>query len=298
MTITEGLTVDDEALDAFLTRPLDKDMRDASRLLQPGEIRYLVDAYYSVQKQRVAQGNQLAALVRSGEPHAIVARIAAEWGRLEKRVALVLDTWGRDLKDPVSDDAKARHAREMAEWSRGHVGIGPIIAAGLAAHIDIERAPTAGAIWAFAGLDPTKTWDKGQKRPWNASLKLLCWKLGESFTKVANREGAFYGQVYAERKRYEVARNDAGTNAETARARLAGPRAPGPTTQAFQALSQGKLPDGQLHLRAQRYAVKLFLSHYHGEAYQRWFHTPPPLPYPVAHQGHAHLIPAPPRAKP
>jgi hypothetical protein len=37
-------------------------------------------------------------------------------------------------------------------------GIGPVIAAGLLANIDITKAPTAGHIWRFAGLDPSSKW--------------------------------------------------------------------------------------------------------------------------------------------
>jgi hypothetical protein len=46
----------------------------------------------------------------------------------------------------------------LAAWAKGQVGIGPVLAAGLAAHIDIGRAPTAGAVWRFAGVDPTQEW--------------------------------------------------------------------------------------------------------------------------------------------
>ena len=55
----------------------------------------------------------------------------------------------------------------------------------------------------------------------------------------------------------------------------------------------GKLPDGRLHLRAQRYAVKLFLAHWHEVAYRNRYDKAPPLPYPIAHLGHAHVIAAP-----
>jgi hypothetical protein len=44
----------------------------------------------------------------------------------------------------------------------------------LLARIDIVKAPTAGHIWRYAGLDPTVRWNKGEKRPWNAGLKVLC----------------------------------------------------------------------------------------------------------------------------
>ena len=55
------------------------------------------------------------------------------------------------------------------------------ISAGLMANIDITKVQTAGQIQAFAGLDPTREWNKGEKRPYNARLKALCWKIGQCF---------------------------------------------------------------------------------------------------------------------
>ena len=108
----------------------------------------------------------------------------------------------------------------VALWPVLH-GTGPrlwalAIAAGFLAHIDIERAPTVGHIWRFAGLDPTQKWEKKTKRPWNADLKTLCWKLGESFVKVKGNENDIYGKVYEARKAQEVLRNEAGELADQA----------------------------------------------------------------------------------
>ncbi|KKL21523.1 hypothetical protein LCGC14_2444610, partial [marine sediment metagenome] len=57
---------------------------------------------------------------------------------------------------------------------------------------------------------PTVKWGKGKKRPWNASLKVLCWHAGESFVKCHNREHDVYGKLYVERKARELARNAEG----------------------------------------------------------------------------------------
>ena len=95
-----------------------------------------------------------------------------------------------------------------------------MIAAGLEAHIDITRAPTVGHIWRYAGLDPTCEWRKGEKRPWNASLKTLCWKIGESFVKVSGKEKSLYGRLWKERKELEEKRNAAGEFADQAAERV------------------------------------------------------------------------------
>ena len=53
--------------------------------------------------------------------------------------------------------------------------------------------------------------------------------------------------------------------------------------------SQVELPPAQLHRRAVRWAVKLFLAHYHEVSYLASYGAPPPLPY-IIERGHAHKI--------
>ena len=63
----------------------------------------------------------------------------------------------------------------------------------------------------------------------------------------------------------------------------------GKDTEAFKHYSAGRLPPARIHLRATRYAVKAFLSALHEIWYFHEYGTLPPLPYPIAHLGHAHL---------
>ena len=125
------------------------------------------------------------------------------------------------------------------------------------------------------------------KRPWNANLKTLCWKIGDAFTKVSGKENAYYGQVYKRRKAYEIERNESGANAEVAARDIV---KFGKSTEAYKHYLKGKLPPGRLQLRAQRYAVKLFLSHYHHVRYELTFKQPPPKPYAIAYLEHAHYL--------
>jgi hypothetical protein len=183
--------------------------------------------------------------------------------------------------------------QEVGRWSKTVVGIGPILAAGLIAHIDIEKAPTVGHIWRFAGLDPTVTWEKGQKRPWNATLKTLCWKIGESFVKVSGHDEDVYGKLYLERKAFEQARNVAGELADQAARKLERFKI-GKDTDAYKAYVQGLLPPAHIHARAKRWAVKLFLSHWHHVAYVARYKEAPPKPFILTVEGgHAHYIPPP-----
>lgn len=254
---------------------LSKDVKDAARTLSTAEARWLVDSYYQLQEDRIRAAHQTRTLDEHGEPNAITTWLFAQRATLEKQIARALDTY--------SD------AQESGRWMRSICGIGPIIAAGLLCHIDIEKAPTAGHIWRFAGLDPTVKWEAKKKRPWNASLKRLCFLIGESFVKVSGRDEDIYGKVYKERKALEEARNANGDFAEQAAQALKEKKF-GEDTDARKHYEAGRLPPARIHLRAKRYAVKLFLAHVHHVMYERYYHEPPPMPYVLTHLGHAHYI--------
>jgi hypothetical protein len=254
---------------------LTKDLANAARTLSAGEARFLVDAYYAMQDNRIRTTAQVRALTESEEPHDVLRWLAAQDESLEGQIRRAL--------------AKYADASKLGEWAQSNKGIGPVITAGLMAHIDITKAPTVGHIWRFAGLDPTSKWDKGQKRPWNASLKVLCWKIGESFVKVSGDEEAYYGRVYRERKVLEISRNEAGLFKDQAADMLTRKKF-GKDTDARKHYEAGHLPPAHIHARAKRYAVKLFLSHFHDVSYRMHYGVSPPLPYPIAHLGHAHYL--------
>jgi hypothetical protein len=130
------------------------------------------------------------------------------------------------------------------------------------------------------------------KRPWNAALKRLCWLLGESFKKVSNREDAFYGKLYKKRKSEEIEKNATGKLKDAALARLAECKGRRISPEQRELWASGKIQDKGLDLRAMRYVVKIFISHYH--AVGRELNGYPPIqPWIIAHGGHVHYIPPP-----
>jgi hypothetical protein len=106
---------------------------------------------------------------------------------------------------------------------------------------------------------------------------------------VSGNEDAVYGKVYTKRKLSEIEKNDALEFSDQAATALTKKRI-GKDTEAYKHYIKGKLPPAHIHARAKRYAVKLFLSHYHETAYIMQFGEKPPLPYPIAILGHAHKI--------
>jgi len=253
---------------------LTKDMKAASSTMTRNEARYLLSLYLTMQNNRKAADQKAAKMEdrASGEPHAVLDWASQNAHGLEKQILGAINAFAE--------------SQPMGKWALAMDGIGPVVAAGLLAHVDMDKCPTVGHIWAFAGLDPSKAWEKGQKRPHNAALKQICYYAGESFVKVTK---SFYRKTYDERKAYEQAKNEAGEYAELA-AKVVKAR---PTHAQIKTYKAGKLPDGHIHSRCKRYAVKLFLAHWHAEAYRQTFGKEAPLPYPIAHMGHAHVIEAP-----
>jgi len=353
---------------ALLTpiQKLSRDLKEASRTLGKAEARFLTDAYYSMQENRIRSAHQVRTLAQlkpvgngsaeegaeesaddeplAPEPHDVLAWLYGQEEHLEGQIRAALDYYSASDVSGV--------------WARSIKGIGPVIAAGLLANIDIEKAPTVGHIWRFAGLDPTAKWlgtakatelvariigenpapgrqrrggditeeqflkiaeaiytaperlrqrlldyDTGKivftrasvvravaKRPWNAGLKRLCFLIGDSFVKVSNRPDDVYGKLYKQRKEWETERNQRGLYRETAEATLAEKRFD-PNTDAYGWYSQGMLPPARIHLRAQRRAVKIFLSHLHEVLYWARYEELPPHPYVLDNiPGHAHLL--------
>lgn len=288
--------------------------------------RWLVDFYYAMQDFRIQEQGQVRSLLQGADEGTFLIgeQLLEGTMNIEKTIRKALDKYS---DGPVP-----------GQWAKSITGIGPCLAAGWLAHIDIEKAPTAGHIYRFAGLDPTNkwlgrakaetlvaeafeacgddvdaalmycaektnrnpdgirkmaTWNPRKqveepltrtrlkaamaKRPWNASLKVLYWKTGDSFVKVKGRESDYYGKVYEARKALEVSRNEAGKFAKLAAETLAERKFNDADVR--KVYESGMLPAGRIELRSRRYAVKLFLAHLHHVMFEDRFGEPPPKPY-------------------
>jgi hypothetical protein len=294
---------------------LSKELLKAGSKLKPSEGRFLVDRYYQLQDDRIKSEGQLRSLYKGEEwPDYIKEAL--------KNPATILE-WMHTINMQLEEEIKKalkKFAENnfMGKWAMEQCGIGPVLSAGLLVHLEIEQAPTAGHLWSYAGFDPTREWKKGEKRPFNAKLKTLCFKIGESFVKVKSRDQDIYGKIYQDRKALEMSRNKQGLFAEQAKEMAKKFKANKSvsydwysgkvTTEAYKEFLKKKeasslakpktvgegegihmLPPGHIHARARRYAVKMLLSDWHEIAYQDHYKKERPLPFPVAHLGHAHV---------
>lgn len=370
------------------------DILEAARTLSSQEARFFVDSFYSMQHFRIQSNNQVDALEKSGEPNRMVSWLGDRFLFLEKSIPRILDAYSQ--------------SHEAGFWSRNITGIGPVLAAGLLAHIDIQKAPMVGNIWSFAGLAPeikwlgveggkklvgkvldevnpeppdgedeepdlyaftaselkeiednlpdTDDWEIGQrqllaisrlthrkfgnllrlgkdndgrvtrssilkllaKRPWNARLKVLCFKISDSFVKLSNHPDCLYGELYRGRKEREIEQNANGVFADQATRTLTEKRIdrktfaflwysgslpsyapeqyyllPPERREGFvraMAVKPGEgvpmLPPAHIQARSQRWAMKIFLAHFHEALYVATYSTLPPKPYVLDRLGH------------
>lgn len=267
-------SIEDFEFDVPLFRKMTSDIRSMSTSLDQRSIREIVAAYYRIQDDRVALAAQARELRKAESPYELCEFLSDNLGYMEN-----------SLKTPLKLFAET-HA--VGRWALSQYGIGPVIAAGLIAHIDITKAPTAGSVWRYAGLDPTSKWEKGQKRPFNAELKTLSWKVGQSFMKFSNREQCFYGKLYQQDKERRTKLNEEGAYAERAKEILTSKN--WSDNDSKKTLQSGKLPKGQIDAQARRFAVKIFLSHFHAVWYEDHYQKPAPRPYTIAHMDHVHEI--------
>jgi hypothetical protein len=313
---------------------LSKDLKAAAQALQESQVRYIVDRYYQLQRDRTRADNQAR---EEQTPNLLLTFSRDHAWKLETTLKLAMKYYAL--------------SRPEGQWLMSLCGVGPVLSAGFLAHLDITKAKTAGAFWRFAGLDPTVAWDskgvvrkfveeqidaangdlqeavrfcantKGRnpdgllliattkpdgsekkltadsltkalsRQPWNARLKTLCWKFGDSMVKQKGRDACFYGHIYAKRKALEVARNVAGENADAAAAILKAKNYSRDTV-AKAAYHEGRLPDGHVDMRARRVTEKLFLSHLFQVMYETTYQQEAPIPYVFKFKDHdfAHCL--------
>lgn len=315
------------SIDVENIEKMSKELINSGKTISRHQARELVHTYYELQDYRMGLKNQARALSESERPNSFVDWLGEQMSSLEKQI-------GKALKKYADNDP-------VCIWAQSIPGIAHTLSAGLSAYIDITKAPTAGHIWIYAGIDPSRKWlgrEKSEKLfteivgkkgkpndsqileigrrmnirpesaferfngktraeiisnmariPWNADLKKLCWKIGESFVKVSNNPNDYYGKIYRLRKEYENKKNEAGEYADQAKQKLEKFNI-GKDTDAYAFYSIGKLPPAHIQSRVKRYAVKIFLSHWHQVAYELHYGEKAPKPFALAILGHAHIL--------
>jgi len=238
------------------------------------DVAFLVKRYYAIQKDRITMGHQIRTAQELGEPYEAFQWLFDHYSFMEAELKKALGRYAED--------------HPVGRWMMSHKGMGPVLAAGMLAYVDIERAVTPGHILSYGNMAGTpRRAVKGSMRDWNADFKCLLWKIGESFVKASGRKQAYYGQWYAKHKRDIAERND-----RKEFAYLAQEAKVGKNTEAYKYYSQGKLPPAHVHAMARRKAIHLFVHHFWEKMYKYHFKKKPKLkPWVVEHQDKVYIEP-------
>lgn len=127
------------------------------------------------------------------------------------------------------------------------------------------------------------------KPPYNIDLKVICWKIGQSFMKVSGNKSSVYGQLYKERKELESAKNQHGAYGDQIANALITKKWD-KKTDTYKSYQEGKLTDSHITARATRMATRVFLTHFFEAMYIYRYHEAPPQIFPIAHMGHEDYI--------
>lgn len=252
------------------------DVLAESYRMTPAEARLATANYYASQDQR----KRLDMQIRHFGEKDIIIQIPA-FLNMSATMYADFETISKKVLENYASSSR------VGRWSMAQVGVGPVITAGLLAHLDITRAPTCGHFWAFAGLDPSRKWERGQKRPYNAELKQLTYHLGECIKRTHNHPDSYYGPLYEAQKEKLVKANENGKNVERAKTFTTH------SADVRKVLAKGMLPPNNIDRQACNWVAKMFLSHLHAVMYWDHYRKPPPRPFEIQFDGHAHEIAVP-----
>jgi hypothetical protein len=178
--------------------PLSSELVFTATKMTAPEVRALVFNYHDAQDKRKAGDMQTRHIGDKTPVENIQPEIGddAETVEGKTQIAFLLQHYIDEQVRLEKDIAKAlgeyAQVSSVGRWMMEQIGIGPVVAAGYLAHIDIEKCPTVGHIWSFSGLNPDQKWEKGQKRPFSADMKQLAHHARECFKRSSNHPDHAY----------------------------------------------------------------------------------------------------------
>jgi hypothetical protein len=235
------------------------------------EAQYLLDMYLFMLKRRVAIASKIS---RCGIESRALGFLLDQIKAREGHARVLLDIYSDN--HPVG--AKMKEVK----------GIGPVIAAGLLAHVNMDRATTYGKILAYGGFNPNMVWNKGELRPFCAEFRSILIHAKRVFQFLSGNPTSYFGMHFKRYKNLIIAQNENGGMKEAAAAKLAKFNYRH-ETKAYQCYIEGKLPPAHITQLAGTKTLKLFIGCLH-KYWSEHLGRSAPLPYAVEHMGHMDVM--------
>lgn len=215
-------------------------------------MRDIVSAYYRMQSERSVLSAHSNKLQESEYNHDVLDRVSDVFVSIEDSLYPLFETFSSQYR--------------VGQWALLHSGITPVFVAGLISNIDISKAYNVSSVYRYCGIDPSLTYVKGSKVPWNTDLKSLVWKIGQSISKSNTDKHSFYVDLYHQNRTSCQQVNLSGGYSQKAKDTLANRNIK--NTAIRQTLESGFLPDVYIDAQARKFAVKIFLAHFHTVWYE------------------------------
>jgi hypothetical protein len=206
------------------------------------EIRFLVEAYYDVQKLRIATFNRIVGYVKENrekfsshsDSESNVEDVSQNKNEVQLEVAkgryaeIAYKIVQGEVSCPEIQHLIWFHnnllstekaiAKKLNDWSKHNPvrreflrrirGIGGVLASGIIAWLSpISRFPNISKLWKYCGLAPGQKRKRGERTSYNPKLKTFMWKIATSFEKQ-KPEKSYYRRLYEQKKEYLYNRPD------------------------------------------------------------------------------------------
>lgn len=122
---------------------ISKTIKDSMATITGSQLKYLVDSYYQTQEYRKSLDNQIRSINQEVDGEGATP-LALQW--LAKNV--------RNQENQIMKMLDAyTDSSPVTRWAKDVIGIGPVIAAGLAANLDISKVKYVNQFYSYMGLN-------------------------------------------------------------------------------------------------------------------------------------------------
>jgi len=237
---------------------------------QISELRMLVTEYNRVQKTRIIYDNTMRGFSHIEMKVPIFFQEQSkELNRYEKLLSKKIKLF-LEGKDHMVTENHINGVFPIYSWLKSIKGVGHLLSAQLISYIDIKKFRQVSSLWHYSGMHvnngiaPRRS--KGNKIDWNPQMRMICYKISDSFIKQRTPK---YREIYDKEKEKQLKLLDeATTTKKTSRVLPKSKRKKEETIQDMNTTFNLSPPQSKGHadMRARRKAVKEFLK----DLYIRW----------------------------